>query len=68
MANLNDDGHFGLQALHDERERQRNDEVNHGGKGIHLYQPIVAIRDFRRCAEEIGNRKSRTRARYPETG
>src|SRR5258706_11769405 len=55
-GSLANHGDFRLQAFHQQRKAERNDEVDHRGERIHLDQAVVAVGDLGRGAEEIGRR------------
>ena len=51
---LTNDGDLLLQPLHDIRQREAHDEIDERREQVHLDQPSVALRDFRRAHR--GNR------------
>src|SRR5260221_1351171 len=55
-GSLANHGDSRLQAFHQQRKAERNDEVDHRGERIHLDQAVVAVGDLGRGAEEIGRR------------
>src|SRR6185369_10849249 len=49
-----DDGDFRLQRLHDVRQAEGDDEVDHRHERVHLDEAIVAVGDLGGGAEEVG--------------
>src|SRR5687768_1159994 len=49
-------GYAALEDLDEIRERETDDEIDHGAEGVHLHQPVVAVRDLRGGAEEVRHR------------
>src|SRR5258706_11111153 len=54
MWPLLDDCDAFLEPLDQGRKPVRDDEIHHGDEAVHLDQAVIAVRDFRGCAEEIG--------------
>src|SRR5437016_1747148 len=57
FRSLTDDGNLLLQYLHDVRQREAHEEIDERREQVHFNEATVALRDLRRRAEKVGDRK-----------